>query len=201
MNSESSKNSEQHVLIFKLTDKLDLRRGENIIVITSQHLLYMEKHKKLNNNKCKLSTPTQINQFELPNGSYSVLDNEDYFAHILKKHGENIDNLTIRTYANKIKNRITFKIKNGYNLTLLTSETMQLLWSTENKITKDENVESVPHLETTEVLLVYCNIVNNDYQQNSRALYTFIPNKLFFPLKTSNSEFQAIKVWVKDRNS
>ena len=58
MNSESSKNSEQHVLIFKLTDKLDLRRGENIIVITSQHLLYMEKHKKLNNNKCKLSTPT-----------------------------------------------------------------------------------------------------------------------------------------------
>ena len=129
-----------------------------------------------------------------------------------KKQGENIDNLSIRTYANKIKNRITFKIKNGYNLKLLTSETIQLLWSTENKITKDENGENVPHLEITEVLLGYCNIVNNDHQQNSRALYTFLPNKLFgslleisptnfFPLKFFNSEFQAIKVWVKDRNS
>ena len=86
MNSESSKTSEQHVLIFKLTDKLNLRRGEKIIVITSQHLLYMEKHKNsYNNKKCKISTPTWINQFELPDGLYSVLHIQDHFEHILKK--------------------------------------------------------------------------------------------------------------------
>ena len=58
-------------------------------------------------------------------------------------------------------------------------ETMKLLGSTKNKITKDINGESVPHLEITEVILVHCNIVNNDYQQDSRVLYTFVPNKPF----------------------
>ena len=77
---------------------------------------------------------------------------------------------------NKIKNIIIFKIKTGYYLELLTPETMKLLGSTENKITKDKNGENVPHLEITEVVLVHCNIVNNDYQQDSRVLYTFVPN-------------------------
>ena len=54
-----------------------------------------------------------------------------------------------------------------------------LLGSTKNKITKDENGENVPHLESSEVVLVHCNIVNNDHQQDSRVLYTFVPNKLF----------------------
>ena len=70
--------------------------------------------------------------------------------YILKKHGENIDNPSVKTYVNKIENRITFKIKNGYNLELLTPETMKLLGSTENRITKDKNGENVPHSETTE---------------------------------------------------
>ena len=56
---------------------------------------------------------------------------------------------------------------------------MELLGSTENKITKDKNGENVPHLEITEVVLIYCDILNNDYQQDSRELYTFVPNKLF----------------------
>ena len=68
---------------------------------------------------------------------------------------------------NKIKTRITFKIKTGYCIELLTSGTMKLLGSTENKITKNKNGENVPHLEVTEVVLVHCNIVNNDYQQDS----------------------------------
>ena len=71
------------------------------------------------------------------------------------------------------------KIKTGYYLQLLTPETMKLLGSTENKITKDKNGENVPHLEITEVVLVHCDIVNNDYQQDSRVLYTFVPNKPF----------------------
>ena len=56
---------------------------------------------------------------------------------------------------------------------------MELLGNTENKITKDKNGERVPHLEIFKVVLVHCNIINNDYQQDSRVLYTFVPNKLF----------------------
>ena len=71
---------------------------------------------------------------------------------------------------NKIENRITFKIKDGYSFELLTKETMKLLGSTENKITKEKKGENVPYLEITEVVLVHCNIVNNDYQQDSWVL-------------------------------
>ena len=66
-----------------------------------------------------------------------------------KKHGENTDNPSVKIYVNKIENRITFKIKNGFNLELLILETMKLLRSTENNITKDNNGENVPHLEIT----------------------------------------------------
>ena len=82
-------------------------------------------------------------------------------------------------YVNTIENRITLKVKTGYYLELLMSETMKFLGSTKSKITKDENGENVPYLEITEVVFIYCNIVNNDYQQNLRVLYTFIPNKSF----------------------
>ena len=115
-------------------------------------------------------------------------------------------------YVNKIENRITFKIKTGYYLELLIPETMELLGSTKIKITKDENGENVPHLEITEVVLIHCNIINNDYQEDSRVLYTFVPNKLFgqlldispksfIYLKTFNSEFSYIEVWFTDQNS
>ena len=127
-------------------------------------------------------------------------------------HGENIDNPSLKLYVNKIENRITFKIKNGHSLELLIPETMKLRGSTENKITKDKNGENVLHLETTEVVLVHCNIVNNGYQQDSRVLYTFVPNKPFGSLlkisltnhiflKTSNSYFQDIEVWFAGQNS
>ena len=66
---------------------------------------------------------------------------QDYFEYILKKHGEDIDEPSVQIYVNKIENRITFKIKNGYSLELLTPETMKLLGSTENKITKDKTVK------------------------------------------------------------
>ena len=124
----------------------------------------MEKRKKLiQNNKCKISAPTWSEEFKLPNGSYSISDIQDYFEYILKKHSENVDNSSIRIYVNKIGNRITFKIKRGYYLELLTPETMKLLGGTESKITKDKNGENVPHLEVVELLLVHCNLVNNDY--------------------------------------
>ena len=85
----------------------------------------------------------------------------------------------MKIYVNKIENRITFKIKRGYYIELLMLETIKLLERNKSKITEDKNGENVPHSEITEVVLVHCNIVNNDYQQDSRVLYTFIPNKAF----------------------
>ena len=89
---------------------------------------------------------------------------------------------------------------------------MKLLGSTENKITKDKNGENVPHLEIMEVVLVHYNMVNNDYQQDSGVLYTFVPNKPFDSLlkvspanniflKTFNSEYNEIEVSFTDQNS
>ena len=78
-----------------------------------------------------------------------------------------------------MKTELHLKLKSGYYLELLTPETMKLLGSTESKITKDKNGENIPHLEVVELVLVHCNLVNNDYQQDSRILYTFVPNKTF----------------------
>ena len=86
----------------------------------------------------------------------------------LKKHGETV-NPSIKIYIKKTKNRITFKIKTGYYLELLTSETIKLLGNTKSKTTKNENGENVPRLEINEVVLTHCNVVNNSYQQNSRT--------------------------------
>ena len=83
---------------------------------------------------------------------YSISDIQDYFEHVLKKHGGDIDKRSVQIYVNKIENRVTFKINNGYSLELLTPGTMKLLQGTENKITKDENGENVPHLEIIKVL-------------------------------------------------
>ena len=95
---------------------------------------------------------------------------------------------------------------------IILPETMKLLGSTESKITKDKNGENVPHLEIVELVLVHCSLVNNDYQQDSRILLTFVPNKTFGSLleisptsqvflKTFNSEFQEVKIWLTDQTS
>ena len=215
MDSENSRTSEYHVLVLKLTDKLDLRRGQKTVALSNLSICYLywkNVKSSYNNNKFKISAPTRSEEFKLPDGSYSVSDIQDYFEYILKKHSESVDNPSIRIYVNKIENRITLKIKNGYYLELLTPETMELLGSTNSKITKDKNGENVPHLEIVEVVLVHCNLVNNDYQENSRILYTFVPSKTFASLleisspnhvflKTFNSEFQEIKIWFTDQTS
>ena len=89
---------------------------------------------------------------------------------------------------------------------------MKLLGRTESEITGEEDGENVPHIEVVELVLIHCNIVNNNYQQNSRILYRFVPNKPFGSLleispsshmflKTFNSEFQEIKLWFIDQNN
>ena len=108
-------------------------------------------------------------------------------------------------YVDKIQNRITFRIKNGFSLEPLTPETVKLLGSTGNKITKDKNSENVPHLEITEVVLIHCNIVNEWISARFKSLLTFVPKKPFGSLleisltnhiflKTFNSEFQMSKL-------
>ena len=181
MNSENSKTSEYHVLVLKLTDKLDLRTGQKTVALSNLSIYYTWKNVKssYNDNKFKVSAPTWSEEFELSDGSYSVSDIQDYFEYILKTHSESVDSPSIRMYINRIENRITFKIKNGYYFELLTPETMKLLGSTESKITKDKKGENVTHLEIVELALVHCNLVNNDYQQDSRILFTFVPNRTF----------------------
>ena len=112
----------------------------------------------------------------------------------------------------KLKIGIHLKLKMDMALNFLILETMKLFGSTESKITKDKNSENAPHLEITEVVLVHYDIVMNDYQQDSKVLYTFVPNKPFGSLletsptnqiflKTINSEYDKIKTWFTDQNS
>ena len=108
-------------------------------------------------------------------------------------------------YVNEINNRIVFKIKSEYKLELLLKETMKLLGSTSNSIDKDKNGELVPKLESIDLVLVHCNLVNNIYQQASKVLFTFVPNKKYgqlitvspetlIMLKTVNTEFSFIEI-------
>ena len=130
-------------------------------------------------------------------------DIQDYFEFIIKKHETLTENPSIQIYPNKIKNRIVFKIKNGYKLELLTPETMKLLGSTKKVVDKDKNGENVPKLEIVEVVLVHCNLVKNDYQHTSKVLFMYVPNKKFgqlinIPLhpftmiNTVNTEFSYV---------
>ena len=207
MNAVNGRTSEYHVLVLKLADKLDLRRSQKRVALSNLSIYYTWKNVKSshNNNSFKISAPAWSEEFKLPEGSYSISDIQDYFEYILKKHSEGVDNPTIKIYVNKIENRVAFKIKKGYYLQVLTPETMKLLGSTESRITKDKNGKSVPHLEIVELVLIHCSLANNNYQQISRILYTFVPNKPFgssleisppnhIALKTFNSEFQEIKV-------
>ena len=156
------------------------------------------------NKKFKISAPTWNDNFDLPDGSYSVSDIQDYFEYIIKKHETIADNPPIQIYVNKIKNRTVFKIKTGYKIELLSEETMILLGSSKKDIDKNKNGEIVPRLETVEVVLVHCNLVYSNYQQASKVLFTFVPNRQsgqlititphsLTMLKTTNAEFSLIE--------
>ena len=140
---------------------------------------YKKSHAK---NKFKIPAPMWNDKFKLPDESYSASYIKGYFEYILKKYGEKTDNLSTRIYVNKIENGIRFKIKTGYHLQILTPNTMKLLGNTNSKRTQDENGKNVIHLEINEVVLVHCNIVNNDHQHDSNDLFIFIPNKSFSQL-------------------
>ena len=167
---------------------------------------------KYNNNKFKISAPTWNETFDLPGGSYSTDDIRDYFEFIIKKYETLTENPSIQIYANKIKNRLVFKVKPGYKLELLTYETMKLLGITKKVVDKDKNGENVPKLKSVEVVLVHCNLVKNDYQHTSKVLLSFVPNKkfgqllnisphVFTMMNTINTEFSSVELWFTDQSS
>ena len=214
MNTENSKTNEPHRFKLDLTDKLDLKNPNKNMAFANLSIFYTWKNIKTeyNNNKFKISAPTWNETFDLPDGSYSIADIQDYFEFIIKKHETLTENPPIQIYANKIKNRIIFKIRNGYKLELLTSETMKLLGSTKKVVDKHKNGERVPKLELVEVVLVHCNLVKNDYQHTSKILFTFVPNKTFGQsinisphaftmMNRVNTEFTYVEFWFTDQSS
>ena len=213
MNTENSKANEPHRFKLDLTDKLNLKNPKKNMALVNVSIYYTWKNIKseYKNNKFKIFAPTWNETFDLPDGSYSIDDIQDYFEFIIKKHETLTDNPSIKIYSNKIKNRIVFKIKNGYKLELLTPETMKLLGSTNKVVDKDKNGENVPKLESVEVVLVHCNLVKNDYQHASKVLFSFVPNKqfgqllnisphVFTMMNTVNTEFSSVEVWFTDQS-
>ena len=98
----------------------------------------------------------------MPDGSYSVSDIQDYYELIFIKHETLTKNPPLQIYPNNIKNGIVFKVKTGYTLELLSLETMKLLGSTKKDVDKDQDGEDVPKLESVELFLMHCNLINNN---------------------------------------
>ena len=126
MNTENSKTNEPHKFRLDLTDKRNLKNPKKIMALANLSIYYTWKNIKTeyDNNKFKISVPTWNETFDLPDGSYSIDDIQDYFEFIMKKHVILNENPSIKIYSNKTKNRIIFETKNGYKLELLTPETM-----------------------------------------------------------------------------
>ena len=213
-NTENSKTNEPHRFRLDLTDKLNLKNSNKNMALANLSIYYTWKNIKseYKNNKFKISAPTWNDTFDLPDGSYSIADIQDYFEFIIKKHDTLTENPLMQIYPNKIKNRIVFKIKTGYKLELLTPETIKLLGSAKKMVDKNKNSENVPKLESVDVVLVHCNLVKNDYQHSSKVLFSFVPDKEFRKLinmhpntltmmNTVNIEFSLIEVWFTDQSS
>ena len=189
MNTKNSKTSGPHRFKYNLIDKLDLKNLSKNMALANLSIYYTWKNIKsiYNNNKFKISAPTWNDTFDLPDGSYNIPPIQNYIEYIIKKHETIGETAPILIYANKISNRIAFKIKTGYKLELLSKETVNLLGSTGDTIDADKNSENVPRLENVEVVLVHCNLVNNSYQKASRVLFTFVPNKQYGQLISISS--------------
>ena len=214
MSSENSKTSKPDRFKLILTDKLNLKHPQKNMTLAklSVYCTWKNIKSEYNNNKFKISAPTWNDTFDLPDGSYSLLDIQDYFEFIIKKPQTLTKNPPVQIYVNRIKNRIVFKIKTGCKLELLTPKTMKLLGSTKKDVDKDKDGENVQKLEPAEVVLVHRNLFKNDYQHTSKVLFTFVPNKQFVQLinisprsstmmNTVNTEFPSVEVWFTDQVS
>ena len=125
-NTLNSRTNESNRFVYQFPDKLNLKNSNKSIALANLSIYYTWKNitSEYNNNKFKIFAPTWNDEFNLPDGSYSVCDIQGYFEYIIKKHETIADNPPVQIYVNKIKHRIVFKIKTGYKLELLTQETM-----------------------------------------------------------------------------
>ena len=141
MNTENSNTNESNKFIYQFTDQNNLKSSNNEnIVLVNLSIYYTWKNIKsaYNNKKLKISAPTWNDEFDLPDGSYSISDIQDYFEFIIKKHERLAENPPVQIYPYKIKNRIDFKVNTGYKLELLFSETMKLLGCEKRDVDKDK---------------------------------------------------------------
>ena len=214
MNTKNSKTNERNRFKYDLIDKLYLKNPNKNMALVNLSICYTWKNVKstYKNNNFKILAPTWNETFDLPDGSYYISEIRDYIEYIIKKHEKIKENAPILIYVNTINNGIVFNIKSGYKLELLSKEIMKLFGSTKDIIDADKNSENVPRLETVEVGLVHCNLVNNSYQQYSRLLFTFVPTKQYGQLisisphslvflKAMNTEFSEIEIWFTDQNN
>ena len=155
------------------------------MALTNLSIYYTWKNIKseYRNNKFKITAATWKDTFDLPDGSYSISDIQDYIEFIIKKHENLTKNLPVQIYPNKTKSRIVFKIKTNCKLGFLTPKTMKLFGSSKKEVGKAKDGENVPKLESVEVVLVHCNLVKNNYQHTSKVLLTLVPDKQFGQLK------------------
>ena len=214
MNTENSKTSESNKFVYHFTDKLNLKNPNKNIALANLSMYYTWKNLKsgYNNNKFKISAPTWNDTFDVPDGSYSIAALQNYFEYIINKHETVTGTYPVLIYVNETNNRKVFKIKSRYKLELLSKETMELLGSSKSVVDSDENSKLVPKLESVDLVLMHCNLVNNDYQKASTVLFTFVPNKSYgqlmtivphplIMLKTVNTEFSFVEVWFTDQDN
>ena len=213
MNTKNSKTSEPRRFKYNLIDKLDLKNPNKNMALANLSIYYTWKNiKSIYNNKFKISAPTWNDIFDLLDGSYNIPAIQNYTEYIIKKHETIAETTPILICANNITNGIVFKIKTGYKLELLSKETMKFIGTMRDTIDVDKKSENVPRLENVEVVLLHCNLVNNSYEQASRVLFTFVPNKQYGQLisispysliflKTMNMKFSEIETCFTDQNN
>ena len=183
MSTENSKTSDPNRFRVYFTDKIDLTGNKKIALPDlSIHYTWYNIKEEYNNNKFRLSGRTWSKDVTIPDGSYDIYQIQNYFRDEgIKKHESSVKSnepSLILIFPNKILNRVAFRIKTGYKLELLTNETVRLLGDGPI-IDTTKNRENVPKLEVLRNVLVFCNLVQNVYLQDSKLLFSFVPNSRF----------------------
>ena len=162
-----------------MSQRLHLRSSNKHVALQNLSIYHTLKNirQQYKNNKLNLIAAECNNEFELPDGSVS--DIQDYIEYIMKKQETLSTNPPVHIYINRINNALMFKINNRHKLELRTPEAMKLFGSTKKLIDKTKHEKNVPSIEVIDVVLVQCNLVDHQYQQKSFALYTFTPNKSY----------------------
>ena len=200
MTTKNSGTTDSHRYRLNLSSKINLKQPRKYVALANLSMYYTWKNvtKAHNNGKFTISAPTWSETFELPEGSYNIADINDYFRYIVQKHTKDHEK-DIEIFANRVKNRVSFKLGAGVSLELRTPETQKLLGVSEKVVKGEVNGDLVPQLETVQTVLVHCNLVDNEYQQDSNILYSFVPDKSFGGiLSVHPTEFIFLKCYMSE---